>query len=194
MSNFLPTGYTPPATQNNYMRFEEGDNKFRVLGSAITGWEYWVDKNGDVVGRSDRAGEGGKPVRNRDLMALSNEAKREAKHFWAFPVWNYKAKRVQILELTQATIMNPINAIVSDDAWGDPKGFDITVKRTGEGLDTEYSTIPSPHKAFKENVGDIEKINLEALFGGEDPFEGYDPGEEIVDPSEVPNFDGKVEK
>ena len=37
---FLPKNEREPVT-SNYMRFEKGENVFRVLSSAIVGMEYW---------------------------------------------------------------------------------------------------------------------------------------------------------
>ena len=44
MNNFLPENYKDPVIPGNYMRLEEGDNTFRVLSSAITGWIIWGDE------------------------------------------------------------------------------------------------------------------------------------------------------
>ena len=99
---------------------------------------------------------------------------KPAKHFWAFPVWDYEDERVKILEITQASIQKPIKSLVDDENWGDPKEYDIVIKRTGKELDTEYTVTPIPHKAMQiSNEGEtvLESIKLEKLFDGEDPFE-----------------------
>ena len=43
MDQFLPDDYDVPNAAANYMKFQQGTNKFRVLGSAIIGYELWVD-------------------------------------------------------------------------------------------------------------------------------------------------------
>jgi hypothetical protein len=97
MTNFLPEGYKTPETQSNYMEFEEGQNAFRILSSAIVGYKWWVD-----------AGEGGrKPIRVRTADEVPTEVKNatnnqaKAKRFWAFTVFNYKTNSIQVLELKQ---------------------------------------------------------------------------------------------
>lgn len=160
MNNFLPTGYEAPVTEGNYFKLKKGDNTFRILSHAVVGWEYWTKDK--------------KPVRSMEAWEeVPEDAKRNEngsfqKHFWAFIVWNYEAKKVQIMEITQKTIQDAIEAYVENKKWGSPLGYDLVVKATGDGLEREYTTIAEPHsEAPKSN---IEKINLQALFTGGDPF------------------------
>lgn len=165
---FLPESYKEiPAGPSDYMKFEDGANTFRVLSSAIVGYEYWNTNN--------------KPVRSREKwetipsdIKVDKDGKIRIRHFWAFVVWNCDKKQIQILEITQKTIMQDMKALVDNPKWGDPKGYDITVTRTGEGYDTEYSTMPNPHSAVEQSVLDEyakKAIKLEALYEGGNPFE-----------------------
>ena len=162
-NDFFPSSdYKVPIT-SNYMRLVEGTNTFRVMSSAIVGWEYFSK---DM-----------KPVRNREpFEEYPTDIKVGGKvsHFWAFVVWNYEAKKIQVLELTQKSIMNPIESLVKNPKWGSPKGYDITITRKGTGLsDTEYNVVPEPHSdAPDEAVKNYEalKINLDALYSNLDPF------------------------
>jgi hypothetical protein len=40
ITDFLPEGEKEPVV-SNYMKLEQGLNRFRVLSSSITGQEYW---------------------------------------------------------------------------------------------------------------------------------------------------------
>ena len=158
--SFLEKDYKKPVN-SNYMRFVEGKNKFRVLSDAITGWEYWTTKN--------------KPIRQADPfeempddIKTNKFGKQQINHFWAFVVWNYNAKKVQILELTQKGIMNAITALINEPDWGDPQGYDIVVTRIN-GEKTEYQTMATPHSKKPEEAK-VGKINLEAILDGKDPF------------------------
>ena len=98
----------------------------------------------------------------------------KVKPFWAFVVWNYKHKRVQILELTQKTIMLSIKALANNPKWGNPKMYDIAITKTGEGLETEYNVqgeppIAAPEEGINNQYNKVT-VNLEALFTGADPF------------------------
>jgi hypothetical protein len=165
-TTFLPSDYKVPQT-GNYMKLKDGKNVFRVMSSAIVGWLYW--------------NEAGKPVRSKTAFTgIPDDARRndkgepeKPKHFWAFAVWNPEAKAVQILEVTQKQVMNGLKALVDNEDWGDPKGYDIVITRSGSGFDTEYQVTPKPRADMPSEATDAfmaRPVNLEALYSGGDPF------------------------
>ncbi len=161
---FLPKNYKEPIT-SNYMKFADGANPFRVLSSASIGFVWWEDtKDG-----------GRKPIRVKTEDEIPSETAMldGIKHFWAFVVWNFNDERVQILEVTQVTIREGIKALVVNAKWGDPKEYNIVVLKKGEGMETKYQVTPEPKEKLDKVILEKYKgmnINLEALFGGEDPF------------------------
>lgn len=161
---FLPEGYKSP--EGNYSKFKVGENTFRVLGSAITGYEYWNTDNKPVRLKKE-------PVGVLADARVDEEGSNKPKHFWMFPVWNYDAEKVQIMEITQKGIQDAINALVKNTKWGDPTGYDITVTREGSGFDTTYQVMPNPHSAIAPEITEAFKalnLHLEAVFTGGDPF------------------------
>jgi len=169
---FLPASYELPTQNGNYMKFKQGDNNFRVLSSAIIGWIDWDNK---------------KPIRTKEKQEQIGE--NPPKHFWAFVVLDLDDNEVEILEVTQSTIQTAILALVKNEKWGDPKGYDLTVTRTGEDLLTKYTVVPSPHTKLDKEVEKTYKemeINLEALYDGANPFEKKAGKPEEVE--EVPHF------
>lgn len=164
--DFFPEAdYKLPVT-SNYMKFKDGDNTFRVLSSAIVGFEYWNTDN--------------KPVRSKEAwdtmpedIKMDKGGNTRINHFWAFVVYNYEAKRVQILELTQKGIMTYMQNLIKNPKWGHPRNYDLTITRTGSGFDTEYTCVANPPSTVDNNILETyhsRKINLEALFDGGDPF------------------------
>ena len=158
-NEFLPENYEVPKSASNYLKLEKGENKFRVLGSAITGYEYWDNNN--------------KPIRSKTLFAETPNARVEngkvtIKHFWAFLVYDYSSSSTKILELTQKSVMNSIKSFVTNKKWGNPIGYDLVITREGDGMETKYNTIAEPHSEIP--TVDIPKVNLEALYTGDDPF------------------------
>lgn len=154
---FLPANYEAPVSEGNYYKLKKGDNTFRILSDAITGFEYWNLSN--------------KPVRSVEPweeMPADIKPDSRVRHFWAFVVYNYDAKKPQILEITQKTIQEALEALVNNKKWGDPRKYDVVIKATGDGLEREYTVIPEPHTEAP-NVS-VSQINLGALFLGEDPF------------------------
>jgi hypothetical protein len=157
---FLPSDYQAPKSSGFYMKFQEGENKFRILSQPVLGWEDWQDK---------------KPIRYRmeNKPARSVDPKKPLKHFWSMIVWNYVAEEIQILHLTQATIRRSLEALCADEDWGAPYFYDLKVVKSGEGMETEYMLNPLPHKPLAPHIRDLfdeRKCNLEALFDNEDPF------------------------
>jgi hypothetical protein len=97
------------------------------------------------------------------------------KEFFAMLVWNYKESRIQILELTQAGLKRELMALASDkEDWGDPRKYDISITKSGEGLETTYAMTPKPPKKRSDEINEAVKnlkANLTALYDGGDPFE-----------------------
>lgn len=190
MSDFLPDGYTPPAAEGNYFKFQLGENRFRPLSSPIMGYVWWVNAEGQPRQKGEKPGKGDKPVRVPMSGKVPAEAADTFKHFWAMIVYNTQDNRIQILEITQKTVQAAIKNIVSDEDWGNPvgdKGYDFVVTRSGEGLETEYTVLPKKPSPLPEGVMDKLKemaINLDALYQGEDPF--LKQVDEEVDPEDIP--------
>ncbi len=169
MTNFLQDGYKLPST-DDYMKFKEGDNTFRVLSSAIVGYEYWTKDNKPV--RSQKPFE-----ETPNIKMVKNDGGQmvddRPKHFWAFCVWNYADERVQVLELTQKGIMGYMKSLADNKKWGNPTGYDITVNRQGSGFDTEYTCVAEPHSVLEDHIAEAwskANIDLTELYTGGDPF------------------------
>jgi hypothetical protein len=181
-NGFLPEDYEVPVKVGNYMKLEDGENRFRVLTPAITGYEYWVDENGNVRAKDAKPQKGDKPERIRKTELDSGEstipvaAAETMRHFWAFVVWNYKHEKIQIYEITQTTIQKAITAYVKNKKWGSPLEYDIVITKTKTGpnpTDVEYTLLAEPKEEPEEKILTTHLatyVNLDALFDGEDPF------------------------
>lgn len=185
---FLPDNYEAPRASDNYMKFQEGENKFRILSAPILGWEDWLDK---------------KPVRFRfeEKPTKPIDSTKPIKHFWAFVVWNYSEKKIQILQITQATLRSKIEALSKDEEWGAPYFYDLKVWKKGEGVKTEYEVNPVPHRTVTKEIiaaYEAKPCNLEALFDSSDPFDHswsvHTPGifSDAVEPKKESDDDVKL--
>jgi hypothetical protein len=127
----------------------------------------------------------GKPSRREEFGLL---AAWPAKHFWAFVVWNFETKQIEILEITQVTIQTALQSLIQNEDWGDPRQYSITVNRTGEKMETKYAVLPSPAKDVPAEIlkaYEEKYINLDAFFTGGNPFDEADAGKlEVVKPAE----------
>jgi len=157
MDNFLPAEYKMPESNSQYYKFEQGDNVFRILSNAIVGFEDWQDK---------------KPIRSLEERAPINP-ERPVKQFWAFAVWDYKSHSVKILEITQRGIQEAIMNLYKDNAWGNPQGYDLNVKRDGLEFNTKYDVIARPPATVHNKIAEVwlnTVCDLNELFSSGDPF------------------------
>lgn len=187
MSDFFSNDdYEIPVT-SNYMKFDEpGEYRFRILGTfsegkAIMGTEYWTTVGDKRIPKRLRMGV---PVPSAELEINRFGNIDIPKHFWALPVYNYQDKRVQILNITQTSILKAIKSLARNKKWGDPCQYDIVVTR----LDTKpvtYSVVPDPKEPLTPEIKHAYEntyINIHALYDNEDPFKRN----ENINPDDIP--------
>jgi len=168
--NFMDDKYEVPQKGSNYMKFEKGKNRFRMLSLGILGYEGWKEEKDETGKKVNR------PVRvpmDEAINVDDVDDESKIKHFWAMPVANRKDNTIQILEITQKGIQKSIKSLTQSPDWGSPLNYDIEVTKTGDGMDTEYSVNPTPKKKIDEDIAKEFKgmnINLNALYTGDDPF------------------------
>lgn len=158
--DFLPENYETPQGAGAYMKFQQGDNKFRILSKPVIGWLDWKDKKPYRFG-----------FKNKPEKPLGDQA---IKHFWAMLVFDYTDQGVKILEITQSTIQKAIENLAKDEEWGSPHEYDLKVSKKGQDKQTEYNVTPSPKKPISEEIKKAatdKPVNLEALFKDKDPFD-----------------------
>lgn len=107
-NGFLPDDYKAPV--GNYTKLESGENTIRVMSSAIVGYVYWTQDDKAVRLRKE-------PLATPPDIRVKDGKKDRVKHFWAFVVWNVEGRKLQILELTQASIQGAIKAYVQNKKW-----------------------------------------------------------------------------
>lgn len=158
---FLPEGYETPVNGGGFMKLEDGENKLRILSRPVIGWEDWTEDKKPV-----RFGLKFKPEKPINPL-------KPVKHFWAFIVWNYQSKDVQIMQITQSTIQTAIQNLTKDEDWGSPFDYDIKIIKTGKDKETKYSVNPSPKKPLTEEQTKsalAKRVNLNALYANADPY------------------------
>lgn len=153
---FIPEGYIAPATGGGFAKIEAGENKFRILSSPLPMWVLWSDKNPKRVPYTSE-----KP-------AMPTGINPTVKHAWALVVWSYKDSAIQILELTQATLRDPLTAYSQNESWGHPKKYDVIFTKTGSGKDgTKYSFTAIPPAPVSQDILDAylqNPVDLTQLF------------------------------
>lgn len=167
--SFLPTDYKIPE-KSNYTKFEQGETLLRILEAPILGWELWV--KGKPLRRRMTESFTMEEMNNADINKFNGKPKTP-QHFWAMVVWNYEQNCLQIWQITQKKIMAPIKALSASKAWGSPLEYDLSVNKTGEQKETDYTVMPSPKEKISDEIKEAyqtAQIDVSKLFTGEDPF------------------------
>jgi hypothetical protein len=146
-----------------WLRLSEGENRFRIITSP---YQYLTHKNIKSV---DEKGYG------RKVPCSANEETGETcplceaglkpKTQYMIGVIDRKSDTYKVIDISWA-IFSSIKGLVSSSVWGDPKGFDIMVKKNpaSKGPSDYYLTQPIPHTPL--SVDDQQKrdtANLEYL-------------------------------
>lgn len=164
----IPKNTVIPKSSGQFAKLQDGQNRFRVLSDVVRGWEGWKDKKpfrheGDVCKI--------KP----EEVDLNQNGSPNINYFWAMVVWNYTEKKVQVLTVTQKTIMGALFQLEENtEDFGDLKNYDIIINKTKVGDKTTYNVQGTPAKPLAENIiTDYEesKVDLSKLFDGKYPMD-----------------------
>lgn len=130
--------YQPPASEGGlFHKFEDGVTYvFRLASEAV--------------------------VFNTEFVAPNGESNISTKYAWT--AWNVAEKKAQVLQLP-VTAYRQIAALATDDEYGDPTKYSLKITRTGTGVETKYSVVPSPNKTELKDLdpeapAECSKIDL----------------------------------
>lgn len=186
--SFYPTGYAPKEPNSDYMKLTEGDHRVRILAEPIIGFETWYEEAGQRKVKRYPTFE----------KAVADPNADQIKEFNAFVVWDYAEEMVRLLNVTQKAIQKGIYNLTQEEDWGDPREYDIVIKRKGKTLnDTEYSVMPKPHKPTTDEIKEAFKqvrIVSSEYFSGGHPIERLNDEKDTsdvvtsnkVDPDDIP--------
>jgi hypothetical protein len=95
----------------------------------------------------------------------------------ALPVYNFETARVEVLQLSQKSLIREIDAVSQMEDYSDITAIDFQLGKEGSGLNTEYKLTPVPRKkgADKEIAAAWEDtrsagFDISRLLEGGDPF------------------------
>jgi hypothetical protein len=101
---------------------------------------------------------------------------KQALAFW---VWNYSTSSIQLFQATQASILETLASLFSDEDVADnPGAWDLELARFGQGLETRYQLTLKPGKRKGTVAAEVDAAwkeceskgyNLEALLVNGDP-------------------------
>jgi len=165
--SFAPKGYEVKTEAGSFFKLKSGENKFRILTDAVVGKVGWKDNKPFRVGGVDAE------ISPKDVDTDEKTKRPKINDFMAFMVYDHIEGKVMLAEFTQASIKKGILALAENKDWGHPSGYDITVVKTGDGLNSKYTITPSPKKALPKTVQaqvDLEEefFDLDKALGLED--------------------------
>ena len=95
----------------------------------------------------------------------------------ACPVYNYESGKVQVLQITQKSILKEIDQISQMEDYENLLEWDFTISKKGSGLLTEYTVRPVPRKKGSQEHIDAawleaksEGFDITRLLTGGNPF------------------------
>ncbi len=111
-----------------------------------------------------------------DKCALHNAEGYRTRDQYAWTIWNYEEKKIQIF-LFNAGRVSPVPALVQmHETYGTLRDRDYVISRTGTALDTVYTVVPMDKKKFKLDKKALKKKKLfemiqNAFDSASDPIE-----------------------
>lgn len=101
----------------------------------------------------------------------------DIKFFIAIPVYVYDAGKVQVLQLTQKSIIKELDTISQMEDYENLLEWDFILSKKGSGLTTEYTLRPAPRKKGSQEHLDsawieakAEGFDISRLLTGANPF------------------------
>ena len=173
---------------NNYLNPSsiEKDQTVRItiLGtSSLGGYECWVTKEGKRFSMKFKTEPSREDLKDRaDEEGVELTGDEKPKSFYAFWIWNYEENCVQVFQFSQAGLIDPIIANLSDEEISqEPWAFDFKISTNGlTGMDKRYQVACVPGRRRQEKVNKQidaafeevmkEGADLSNLLVGADPF------------------------
>lgn len=183
--SFMPPDYVDkPSVSDRYSwkSIKPGDNRFRIFGEIVNGYEYWTNAEGSILPRAQQRVKGDRPVRVKTFQdAFTAGADMEAKPFAAMKVFNYQTEAIEVLQIDKITLLRKLEKLIADPDWSDPTRYDIVISKTvgKTPQDTSYDVVQKMPKELHPDVIRLaqENIDVHQLFTGGNPF---DPTEAVV--------------
>ena len=147
-------------------KLENGENRMRILTTPITGYVWWPENEN-------------KPQRVKEPKDIPTGVS-DAKYFWFLTIGIND--EVKFLEIKQKTILNQIKALSDNKEWGEVQEYDITITRSGQDLETQYTVVPNPKADVSTDVAGAwnqmkARYKPDNLFTNGSPLEA---GEEVA--------------
>lgn len=168
---FIPQGYKEPSAGGAYLKMPKAGEcaRFAVLSNVTEGWLYWT--NDKRCMRSPTKWEDTPNIR------IEDEGTNSQRYFWSFIVVDLADGEVKIAEVTQKTIREDIEGLITKGGYDLLAGkVGLALSRMGSGkMDTKYQLMPiilnDEQTAMLENA----KFNVERWPDLKEQFKNTPP-------------------
>ena len=136
------------SSSEKFLKLKQGENKIRIVSEAGVFGKHWVNKKTTIcIGKEDGC--------------MGCEAGNESKPAWLCWVISRSDGKIKQMEIGYM-IVKKINALAQTDEYkfSEIPPFDLTIIKSGEGLDTEYDVVASRKDT---PLTDTEKAEIEGL-------------------------------
>lgn len=143
--------------ESKYIKFPEGDTKLRIVSDVYTALRHKVELNGkwrNIACPKTLNSDAPCPLCSSDKPRMQ----------WVVKVLDRADNKIKILE-SGSMIFGQLRKLAENEEYGDPKEYDITINRTGEKLNTEYTVIPArqntPLTEIEDAIVKDDKFDLD---------------------------------
>lgn len=126
----------------NYVKFNEGTNKLRMIGEPREVWTHWVQSANGGKGLSIVClGKGKCPMCDKLAYDKANNVKTKDRiqRQFVINVFNRTTNRVELLQKGKNIFES---LAVMNREMGDITTYDVNIVKTGQGLETKYQVLP----------------------------------------------------
>lgn len=128
-------------TGSNYMKLEQGNNVVRVVTQPYVFTVCWIKDPQGVPRKVRSALVAGCPLVKRGEKLQKR---------WYVGVINRRTGKAEILEIS-SQIISSLKDLASDPDWGNPKGYDVDIRRGAPGSQPLYRVIAKPAKPLTDD-------------------------------------------
>ncbi len=129
-----------PNNLSEYMRLAQGDNRVRIFTLPYQFHVCWIK---DATGASRKLRSALK-----DCPLIKRGEKVQTR--WLLGVINRDSKSAEILEIG-SQILNGLKQLINEPGYGDPRGYDVNIKRGKKGDNPLYYVIAAPPSPLSDS-------------------------------------------
>jgi len=126
---------------SNYMKLEQGNNVVRIITQPYVFTVCWI-KDPQGVPRKVRSA----CLPTCPLVKRGDKLQKR----WYVGAINRRSGKAEILEIS-SQIVSALKDLASDPDWGNPKGYDVDIRRGAPGSQPLYRVIAKPAKPLTDD-------------------------------------------